>query len=299
MKNKIALILAASLPSVSLFAQGTEPAQSGGLSQPLLWIIYAVVALLLVVTYLLYQVTISLKKYVQGEYENEEQKMYDQRSTWEKIFQVKPVGTDKDTIINEPHDGIYELDNPPPPWFMFLFYGTILFAVIYFVRFSITGSGPTQEEEYIAEMAEVEQAKTSSLTEEGASVDENTVVALTSAEDIEAGKKIYIQNCKVCHADGGAGSVGPNLTDEFWKHGGGAKNIFKTIKYGVVEKGMTAWQDNMTPDMMQKVTSYILSIEGTNPPGAKAAEGDKWVPEETSEETSVEEEETPGNEVEG
>ncbi|MBT8327264.1 MAG: c-type cytochrome [Bacteroidia bacterium] len=299
MKNRIALMIIASIASVSLFAQGAEPAQEGGLSQPLLWIIYAVVALLLLVTYLLYQVTISLKKYVKGEYQNEEQKMYDQRSTWEKIFQVKPVGTDKDTIINEAHDGIYELANPPPPWFMFLFYGTILFAVIYFVRYSVTGTGLTQEEEYIAEMAIVEEDKTSSLTEEGASVDENTVVALTSAEDIASGKKIYIQNCKVCHADGGAGSVGPNLTDEFWKHGGGAKNIFKTIKYGVVEKGMTAWQDNLTPKMMQEVTSYILSLEGTNPPDAKEAEGDKWVPEAASDEAPTETEVTETEEVEG
>ena len=292
MKNKIALTIVASLASLSLFAQGTETAQEGGLSQPLLWIIYTVVALLLLVTYLLYQVTISLKKYVKGEYASDEQKMYDERSTWEKIFQVKPVGTDKDTIINEAHDGIYELDNPPPPWFMFLFYGTILFAVIYFVRFSVTGSGPTQEEEYLAEMTVVEEAKSTSLSEEGASVDENTVVALTGAEDIEAGKKIYIQNCKVCHADGGAGSVGPNLTDEYWKHGGGAKNIFKTIKYGVIEKGMTAWQDNLTPDMIQKVTSYIISLEGTNPANPKEPEGDKWVPEEASSETEVTEPET-------
>jgi cytochrome c oxidase cbb3-type subunit 3 len=278
MKNKIALTIIASLGSSSVFAQGAEP--QGGLSEPLLWIIYLIVGLLLVVTYLLYRVTISLKKYVNGAYESEEQKMYDRRSTWEKIFQLKPVGTDKDTQINEPHDGIYELDNPPPPWFMFLFYGTILFAVIYFVRYSVTGSGLTQEEEYLAEIEEVESEKTVDLVEEDLSVDENTVVALTDQASIDAGKKIYIQNCKVCHDKDARGSVGPNLTDEFWKNGGGAKNVFKSIKYGIVEKGMRAWQEDLSPKMMQDLTSYIISLQGTNPEGAKAPEGDKWVPEE-------------------
>ncbi len=288
MKNKIALAVIAMLASGNVFAQEAEAAQ-GGLSEPLLWIIYFVVALLFLVTYLLYKVTVSLKKYTKGAYETDEQKMYDSRSTWEKIFQVKPVGTDKDTIINEAHDGIYELDNPPPPWFMFLFYGTVLFALIYFVRYSVTGSGPTQEEEYLAEMEVVEGEKSASLESEGASVDENSVVALTDASAIDAGKKIYVQNCKVCHADGGAGSVGPNLTDKFWKHGGGAKNIFKAVKYGIVEKGMTAWQDNLTPEMMQQVTSYIISLEGTNPANAKGPEGDEWIPTEGEDETATEE----------
>lgn len=280
MKTRITILSITSLLGYTAFAQ--DAAAQGAISDPLLWIIYLVVGLLLVVTYLLYLVTIQLKKYAKGDLQSEEQKMYDKRPFWEKIFQVKPVGTDKDTIIDEAHDGIYELDNPPPPWFMFLFYGTILIAVIYFVRFTVTGLGPTQAEEYVAEMQAAETQKVEALAEEGQSVDETTVVALTEAPEIEAGKKIYTQNCKVCHGDGGKGmdGNGPNLTDEFWKHGGGAKNIFKTIKYGVVEKGMLAWDGNLTPKMMQQVTSYIISLEGSNPEGAKAPEGEKWTPEE-------------------
>jgi cytochrome c oxidase cbb3-type subunit 3 len=280
MKTRITILSILSMLGTSAFAQ--DAAAQGGFSDPLLWVIYIVVGLLLVVTYLLYLVTKQLKKYAKGQFETEEQKMYDSRNFWEKIFQVKPVGTDKDTIIDEAHDGIYELDNPPPPWFMFLFYGTILFAVIYFVRFSVTGSAPTQAEEYVAEMQAAEADKEEALAEEGQSVDETTVVALTEPSEIEAGKKIYTQNCKVCHGDGGKGMEGngPNLTDEYWKHGGGAKNIFKTIKYGVVEKGMLAWDGNLTPKMMQQVTSFIISLEGSNPEGAKAPEGEKWVPQE-------------------
>lgn len=276
MKNKLALIILTSLVSSTAFAQGTEA--SGGLSEPLLWIIYTIVGLLLVVTYLLYRVTVSLKRYLKGE--TAETKMYEGRSTWEKIFQLKPMGTDKDTMINEPHDGIYELDNPPPPWFMFLFYATIVFAVVYFIRYQVTGAGMTQEEEYLAEIEQVEQQQTETLAEEGAAVDENTVVALTDASSIDAGRKIYTQYCKICHDADGKGNIGPNLTDEYWKHGGGVKNVFKTIKYGVIEKGMTAWEGTLSPQMMQQVSSYILSLQGTNPEGGKAPEGDLWVPEE-------------------
>lgn len=280
MKHKIALTLIAAAASGQIFAQTAEaaaPAAQGGLSDPLLWIIYLVVGLLLIVTYLLYLVTLNLKKFAKGELASEEQKIYDRRSSWEKIFQLKPLETDKDTIIDEAHDGIYELDNPAPPWFMFLFYGTILFAVIYFVRFSVVKSGPTQEEEYLAEVQQVEAQQASLLAEQDLNVDESNVTYLAAASDIEAGKKIYVQNCKVCHDEGGRGNTGPNLTDEYWKHGGGITNVFKTIKYGVVEKGMRAWKDDLNPKMMQQVSSYILSLEGTNPEGAKPPEGDKWV----------------------
>ena len=281
MKNKISLTSIAVLGTLGVFAQGSEPAASGGLSSPLLWIIYLVVGLLLLITYVLYLISRELKRYFRGDSHTEEAKMWDNRSSWEKIFQIKPVGTDKDTLIDEPHDGIYELDNPPPPWFMFLFYGCIVIAAIYFVRFSMSDYGYTQEDEYVAEMKAAEVKQMANVSEEDLNIDENNVVALSDASALASGKKLYIQNCKVCHAGGGKGLTGPNLTDEYWKHGGGAKNIFKTIKYGVVEKGMASWKETLNPKKMQEVTSYILSLQGTNPEGAKGPEGEKW--EETEE----------------
>jgi len=281
MKNKISLTILGVLGTLGVFAQGTTAAASGGLSTPLLWIIYLVVALLLLITYVLYLISRELKRYVSGESHTEEAKMWDNRSSWEKIFQLKPVGTDKDTMIDEPHDGIYELDNPPPPWFMFLFHACVVFAVVYFVRFSMSDYGYTQEDEYVAEMQAAETRLIANVSEEDLNIDESNVVALTDVASITAGRKVYIQNCKVCHADGGKGLTGPNLTDEYWKHGGGAVNVFKTIKYGVVEKGMASWKETLNPKKMQEVTSYILSLQGTNPVDGKAPEGEKWVePEE-------------------
>lgn len=277
MKHKISLTILGVLGTLGVYAQGTTAAASGGLSTPLLWTIYLVVGLLLLITYVLFLISRELKRYVTGDSQTEEAKMWDGRSSWEKIFQIKPVGTDKDTVIDEPHDGIYELDNPPPPWFMFLFYGCVVIAVIYFVRFSISDYGYTQEEEYAVEMQEAETRLIANVSEEDLNIDESNVVALTDALAITAGKKIYIQNCKVCHADGGKGLTGPNLTDEYWKHGGGVVDIFKTIKYGVVEKGMASWKETLNPKKMQEVTSYILSLQGTNPEDGKAPEGEKWV----------------------
>ncbi|MGB0849699.1 MAG: c-type cytochrome [Bacteroidia bacterium] len=290
MKNKISLTIIGVLSTLGVFAQGTEAANSGGLSQPLLWIIYLVLGLLLLVTYILYVVSRELKRYVKGESNSEEAKMWDSRSSWEKIFQLKPVGTDKDTMIDEPHDGIYELDNPPPPWFMFLFYGCIVFAVFYVGRFMFTDYGYTQEDEYIAEMKASEKKQSDNVDEEALQIDENSVVALTESAALSSGKKIYNQNCKVCHGDGGKGMMGsgPNLTDEYWKHGGGVQNVFKSIKYGIIEKGMMAWKDNLSPQKMQEVTSYILSLQGTNPEGAKEPEGEKWVPTDASEDAPAE-----------
>ena len=167
---------------------------------------------------------------------------------------------------------------------MFLFYGCVVIAVIYMGRFLLSDYGYTQEDEYIAEVQAAEAQQNANVASEDLNIDESNIVALTEASALGAGKKIYIQNCKVCHGDGGKGMTGsgPNLTDEYWKHGGGAQNVFKTIKYGVIEKGMASWKETLNPKKMQEVTSYILSLAGTNPEGAKAPEGEKWVPKESA-----------------
>jgi cytochrome c oxidase cbb3-type subunit 3 len=83
-------------------------------------------------------------------------------------------------------------------------------------------------------------------------------------------------NCAACHGQKGEGVVGPNLTDAYWIHGGGIKNVFKTIKYGVPAKGMIAWETQLSPSQIQKVASYVLTLQGTNPPNGKAPEGEIW-----------------------
>ena len=119
------------------------------------------------------------------------------------------------------------------------------------------------------------------------SITEDNVVYLIDATAIEKGAAIFKGNCATCHGQLGEGGAGPNLTDEYWIHGGGIKNVFKTIKYGVPAKGMIAWQSQFSPSQMQKVSSYVLSLQGSNPPNAKSPQGPKYVAEE--EVTEVEE----------
>lgn len=275
-----------------LLGGNTLHAANGGITLPkeLVWIVYFIAFVMLILAFMLYRVSVELKRYKQGQSVSEEQKMWDNRTTWEKIFQLKPVGTDKDMQMDHDYDGITELDNPPPPWFMFLFYGTILFAVIYFIRFSVTGHGPTQLQEYTAEI----DAYEASLQVDGASteavveVDENTVELLTDVADLDKGKSVFNTNCKVCHGPDGKGTAAaPNLTDEYWLHGGGVKNVFKTVKYGVPEKGMVSWQKQLKSHEIQLVASYIISLQGSNPEGAWTPQGEIWVPE-TVEEPSLE-----------
>ena len=90
------------------------------------------------------------------------------------------------------------------------------------------------------------------------------------------GELIFKSFCAACHGQKGEGTVGPNFTDEYWIHGGGIQNVFKTIKYGVPDKGMIAWAAQLKPADMQKVASYILTLKGTNPPNPKAPQGEIW-----------------------
>lgn len=178
-------------------------------------------------------------------------------------------------LADHNYDGIKELDSRIPPWFLWLFYGTIIFSVIYMIHYHVLGTGPLQEEEYALEVriAEIQRAE---LMRSGAMINEETVTLVTEPALLESGKQIYTTNCAACHAADGGGLVGPNLTDEYWIHGGGIKNVFKVVKYGVVNKGMIAWQNMLNPKQMQEVSSYVLSLQGTTPAKPKGPEGEIW-----------------------
>ncbi|WP_375586413.1 cbb3-type cytochrome c oxidase N-terminal domain-containing protein [Cyclobacterium xiamenense] len=205
--------------------------------------------------------------------------------TWWETFKerfvtgkMKPIEKEQDIQLDHSYDGIVELDNFMPPWLKYVFYLTIVFAVVYFVNYSVLGIGKTQYEEYDEELAiaalEEEQRGESML----ASIDETTVEFDATTPSIEAGKELYTGNCAACHAMDGGGGVGPNLTDEYWIHGGDIKDVFTVVKYGVVEKGMIPWQDQLSPEQMQQVASYVLTLQGTTPANPKEPQGEKYTP---------------------
>lgn len=192
-----------------------------------------------------------------------------------KLLGLKPIEEEKDLLIEHEFDGIKELDNPVPGWFNFLFYGSIAVGIMYFITYHVADWGPSQEQEYVTEMKAAEEQKKLYLSNSANKIDENTVAISAEAPVISAGKAVYDANCVACHGDKGQGTVGPNLADEFWLHGGKINNVFKTIKYGVPEKGMISWEKTLSPKQISEVANYIMTLKGTNPANAKAAQGEK------------------------
>ena len=190
-----------------------------------------------------------------------------------------PIDEEGEIMLDHNYDGIRELDNSLPPWWKYGFYISIVFAVIYLYRFHVSESAPLSAEEYTIAMAEAQEEVDAFLASQANRVDENSVVALTDASRLAKGQEVFKANCVACHGEAGQGlnGLGPNFTDEYWLHGGGIKNVFSTIKYGVPQKGMISWQDQLSPSQMQDVASYILTLQGTNPPNAREPQGEIWV----------------------
>jgi len=193
-----------------------------------------------------------------------------------------PIEREGEIISHHDFDGIRELDNRLPPWWVNMFILTIIWAVGYMFYYHWGGDGPSSIEEYNMEMEQAKKQQAIALAGMANTVDESNVTALTESGALGEGQLIFKNVCAACHGQGGEGTVGPNMTDEYWIHGGGIKNIFKTIKYGVPEKGMISWQSQLSPSDMQKVASYILTLEGTNPPNPKEPQGEIWKEEATA-----------------
>ncbi len=193
-----------------------------------------------------------------------------------KLFtRAIPIEKEADHLLDHDYDGIRELDNSLPPWWKYGFYITVVLAVVYMLRFHVWNTGPTPEQEYNTEMATAAKQVEEYRKKAGEMVDEKTVT-LADAKGIEEGQKIYHTSCIACHGGKGEGGVGPNLTDSYWLHGGSINDVFKTVKYGVPDKGMQAWEKSLSPSQIRNIASYIKSIGGTNPPNGKAPQGEPW-----------------------
>jgi cytochrome c oxidase cbb3-type subunit 3 len=190
-----------------------------------------------------------------------------------------PVESEDELLLHHDYDGIKELDNTLPPWWVYLFYLTIVFAVVYLVRFHMLG-GDTQEMELKNEIAQAKIEVAEYLKTAPDLMDETTVTLLTDPASLAEGKTIYTTNCVACHRPDAGGQIGPNLTDDQWILGGGIKNVFHTMMNGGRDgKGMISWKGTLKPNEMQKVGSYVLSLKGSNPVNPKAPEGEIWVDE--------------------
>jgi cytochrome c oxidase cbb3-type subunit 3 len=203
------------------------------------------------------------------------------KNMYNKLLGSKPIEEEGEIILDHNYDGIKELDNNLPPWWIYSFYISIIFAAVYLLRFHVF-DGQNQIDELETEIADariaIEQYKKTAKN----LVDINTVAQLTEAADLSAGKTIFETNCVACHMVDGGGGIGPNLTDEYWILGGDIKSVFKTISEGGRSgKGMISWKSQLKPLEMAQVASYVLTFQGTTPANPKAPEGDIWESEST------------------
>lgn len=219
--------------------------------------------------------------------------VYKPRPTWwskfvKQVNDAVPIEEEASVELDHNYDGIKELDNHLPPWWTWLFVGTVVWGAIYLFVYHISDNLPLQQQEYQNEVAQAEEAALKlQASQPQAAIDENTLVFEKDAAILTNGQNIFTINCVACHAkDGGGNAIGPNLVDEYWLHGGSIKNIFTTVKNGVVEKGMPAWGKNMSPKDVRDVAFYVMSLQGTKPANPKAPQGDLYKPEPAAADTT-------------
>lgn len=255
------------------------PASIGGLSATTFWLLATVIIvelLVIVVLGLFVKSFLAKEKVLVATKDAVEKKTFSFKEFWDKFNKLKPIEEETNIDLGHDYDGIRELDNRLPPWWLYGFYVTIIVGAIYMWRYHIAETAPLSKEEFEIAMQKAEEQKAAYLAKTASNVDENTVVFLNEPTALSAGKNNYVQMCAACHGKEGQGGVGPNLTDEYWINGGSMSDIFKIIKYGRPEKGMKSWQDDYSPVQMAQIASFIKSLQGTNPPNPKEQQGELY-----------------------
>jgi cytochrome c oxidase cbb3-type subunit 3 len=178
-----------------------------------------------------------------------------------------------DHLLNHEYDGIQEYDNPLPMWWKAIFWATIVFTPLY-VLFYHYGPGSLAHEKYDTAMVAFYDQQAKELLALGDITDTMLSDLRTNDSMMSNAKKVYGQRCATCHGVFAEGGIGPNLTDEFWIHGGRLTNIYDTIVNGVPEKGMLAWKKTLRPAEMMALASYVGTLQGSDPPNGKSPQGD-------------------------
>ncbi len=181
-----------------------------------------------------------------------------------------------DQVLDHDFDGIQEYDNKLPNWWLFILYGSIVFSVGYWLVFHTFEVGKLPLDRYAREMqvaAEAELARAAA----GGITDESLALVAGMPDRVSEGEQLFVQHCAACHQANGSGLVGPNLTDDYWVHGGSPLDIHKVVTDGVPAKGMVAWGPQLGPKRVESLVAYVITLRGTNVPG-KAPEGDPYAP---------------------
>lgn len=180
----------------------------------------------------------------------------------------------KDQILDHDYDGIQEFDNRLPNWWLWILYGSIVFALGYWLYYHTYSVGSLPEAKYETELARAAEEQLARMAGQE-TTDESLMLMLQVPAQLEGGTELWEKNCVECHLADGSGKIGPNLTDAYWIHGGSPLQIRNTIDKGVPAKGMVAWGEQLSPSKIDQLSVYVLSIQGKNLPG-KAQEGDLY-----------------------
>lgn len=279
----VLLLLALTLPAWSALAQDTEapvavssPYISGIPVADFYFIIGLLVFEALIMLVLLFHIS-ALVKALRG---IPEKAHVPTRVLGKRLVKLlnKSVAIEEEStiLLDHDYDGIQELDNDLPPWWKYGFVLTIIVSFIYIGYYHAAG-GPSQVDEYHAAVARGEEEKAAYLAKSANNVDENTVTLITEPGELAAAENIFQTACAACHAKDGGGTVGPNLTDDYWLHGGSVKDVFKSVKYGWPDKGMKSWKDDYSPKQIAAIASYVKSLKGKQPLVPKAPQGELFV----------------------
>lgn len=184
---------------------------------------------------------------------------------------------EKDELRGHSFDGIQEYDNDLPRWWLNIFWLTAIYSVVY-IAWAHFGFKEPDGDRLARRMKELEALQPA---EEAApagttisSLADNLLELTADTDALKRGKEVFDGKCASCHRADGGGLVGPNLTDDFWIHGGAITDIRTIIINGVPQKGMLAWKALLPPDDINAVTAYIWTLRGSNPQNPKAPEGE-------------------------
>jgi cytochrome c oxidase cbb3-type subunit 3 len=182
----------------------------------------------------------------------------------------------EDHLLEHSYDGIQEYDNPLPRWWLAIFWATIIFTPLYILFFHF-GPGMLEIERYDQAMMIAAEKQMAAILAMG-EITESTLVGLMDDESMmNGGKKVFTTKCATCHGMFGEGGIGPNLTDDYWLHGGQFMDIYRIVREGVPAKGMLAWERQLRPAELLAVSAHVGSLLGSAPPNAKAPQGDQLV----------------------
>ena len=179
----------------------------------------------------------------------------------------------QDTVKEHVFDGIEEFDNRLPNWWLWIMYGSMVFALFYWIVFHTLEIRSLPRERFEQEMLVAQEAELARMEASGVS-NESLMLMTEIPAKMEEGRELFVKHCVACHLDDGRGLVGPNLTDGFWVHGCEPMDQLKLVQEGVAAKGMPAWLNQLGPTRVQAVVAYVLTIRNTNVPNGKAPEGD-------------------------